>query len=260
MTYESPTSGRAGRHVVHGPAHGEDLVERREAMQGLGQRQPRNARPHRRLPQQLPHGAHRGAADWFAQADPAFAENIKRYYEMVREQDLLTTHTLIPPQANRSQGAGQQMGGTLDGADRARGRQRHRRPRRAPARDDRPDRRRAARLPLDGAQGQRRRTRRTRSRSRSTATPPACASSAASRWIYGRSHFDHPLGSRFEEMDAVVVFDDVHVPFERCFLLGNPRDVQRLLRRDVGRGAHDPPGRDPHDGEDRVHARPDLAA
>ena len=39
---------------------------------------------------------------------------------------------------------------------------------------------------------------------------------------YGRSHFDHPLGSRFEEMDAVVVFDDVHVPFERCFLLGNP--------------------------------------
>ena len=25
----------------------------------------------------------------------------------------------------------------------------------------------------------------------------------------GRSHFDHPLGSRFEEMDCVVFFDDV---------------------------------------------------
>jgi 4-hydroxyphenylacetate 3-monooxygenase len=27
-----------------------------------------------------------------------------------------------------------------------------------------------------------------------------------------RSHFDHPLGSRFEEMDAIVFFDDVLVP------------------------------------------------
>ena len=37
----------------------------------------------------------------------------------------------------------------------------------------------------------------------------------------GRSHFNHPLGSRFEEMDAVVFFDDVHVPWERVFLLGD---------------------------------------
>jgi 4-hydroxyphenylacetate 3-monooxygenase len=37
----------------------------------------------------------------------------------------------------------------------------------------------------------------------------------------GRSHFDHPLGSRFEEMDAIVVFDDVVVPWERIFLLGD---------------------------------------
>lgn len=37
----------------------------------------------------------------------------------------------------------------------------------------------------------------------------------------GRSRFDHPLGSRFEEMDAVVFFDDALVPWERVFLLGN---------------------------------------
>ena len=37
----------------------------------------------------------------------------------------------------------------------------------------------------------------------------------------GRSHFNHPLGSRFEEMDSVVFFDDVFVPWERVFLLGN---------------------------------------
>ena len=37
----------------------------------------------------------------------------------------------------------------------------------------------------------------------------------------GRSHFNHPLGSRFEEMDSVVFFDNVFVPWERVFLLGN---------------------------------------
>ena len=30
-----------------------------------------------------------GAADWFAQADPRFGENIRSYYEYVREHDLL---------------------------------------------------------------------------------------------------------------------------------------------------------------------------
>ena len=41
---------------------------------------------------------------------------------------------------------------------------------------------------------------------------------------YGRSRYDHPLGSRFEELDAVVMFDDVFVPWERVFLY---RDVAR---------------------------------
>jgi len=43
----------------------------------------------------------------------------------------------------------------------------------------------------------------------------------------GRSHFDAPLGSRFEEMDCIVFFDDVLVPWERVFLL---YDVDRLNR------------------------------
>jgi 4-hydroxyphenylacetate 3-monooxygenase len=38
----------------------------------------------------------------------------------------------------------------------------------------------------------------------------------------GGSHFDEPLASRFEEMDAVVVFDNVFVPNERVFMLGHP--------------------------------------
>ena len=38
----------------------------------------------------------------------------------------------------------------------------------------------------------------------------------------GKSHFDAPLSSRFEEMDAVVVFDDVLVPWERVFIYNDP--------------------------------------
>ena len=37
----------------------------------------------------------------------------------------------------------------------------------------------------------------------------------------GRSNFDHPLGSRFDEGDAVVIFDDVLVPWERVFVLND---------------------------------------
>lgn len=36
-----------------------------------------------------------------------------------------------------------------------------------------------------------------------------------------RSTWDHPLASRFEEMDAVLVFDDVLVPWERVFINQN---------------------------------------
>lgn len=38
----------------------------------------------------------------------------------------------------------------------------------------------------------------------------------------GKSPFDAPLASRFEEMDAVVVFDHVLVPWERLFMYRDP--------------------------------------
>ncbi|MGR6339601.1 4-hydroxyphenylacetate 3-hydroxylase family protein [Priestia megaterium] len=36
-----------------------------------------------------------------------------------------------------------------------------------------------------------------------------------------RSVFDHPLASRFEEMDAVLIFNDVLIPWNRVFLYNN---------------------------------------
>ncbi len=38
----------------------------------------------------------------------------------------------------------------------------------------------------------------------------------------GKSNFDAPLSSRFEEMDAVVIFDNVFVPWERVFMYQEP--------------------------------------
>ena len=46
----------------------------------------------------------------------------------------------------------------------------------------------------------------------------------------GRSRFDHPLGSRFEEMDALAFFDNVFVPWERVFLLGDPDRCNNMSR------------------------------
>ena len=49
----------------------------------------------------------------------------------------------------------------------------------------------------------------------------------------GRNRFDHPLSSRFEEMDCIAVFDDVLVPWERVFIDGGgpaARSVCNQLR------------------------------
>jgi 4-hydroxyphenylacetate 3-monooxygenase len=51
---------------------------------------------------------------------------------------------------------------------------------------------------------------------------------------FGRSAYDHPLGARFEEMDALVIFDDVFVPWERVLLY---RDVARCNQAYARTGA-----------------------
>jgi 4-hydroxyphenylacetate 3-monooxygenase len=40
-------------------------------------------------------------------------------------------------------------------------------------------------------------------------------------FVYSDSTFNHPLSSRYEEMDTIVVFDDVLVPWERVFYYDN---------------------------------------
>lgn len=44
---------------------------------------------------------------------------------------------------------------------------------------------------------------------------------ARESFVGGNSTFDYPLSSRYEELDAIVVFDDVLVPWERVFFYDN---------------------------------------
>lgn len=160
------------------------------------------------------------AAEFFGKGKIDFAENVRRYYEYVRENDLCLTHTLINPQVNRSvtspsklpdpyiaarivektsEGVvirGARMLATLPLADEILV---------FPStvlksgQDDAPYAMAFA-LPVD--------------------TPGLkfiCRESFAHH-----SSFDHPLASRFDEQDAVVVFDDVLVPWERIFIMEDP--------------------------------------
>ncbi len=48
-------------------------------------------------------------------------------------------------------------------------------------------------------------------------------------FVGGESAFDYPLSSRYEEMDAIVVFDNVVVPWERVFYYENVEVANNFL-------------------------------
>jgi 4-hydroxyphenylacetate 3-monooxygenase len=172
-----------------------------------------------------------GAA-YLAEADARFGANAVRYYEYLRENDLCLTHTLIPPQANRAVNSAKQADPYLaarvkeetDAGIVVRGC------------------RMLATLPMsDEIMVFPSTLLKTSEEDAPYAFGFAIPSNTQGlRFIcresvdYGRSHLDHPLGSRFEEMDAVVIFDDVFVPWENVFLY---RDVQRCNQAYARTGA-----------------------
>ena len=100
MTYTSPSSGeRVGTSFIQ-PKTKDDLVIRRKMMQEwavytggmMG-----------RSPDYINVGimAYGAAADMFGMQEAQYKENMIRYYEYCRENDLSLTHTLIQPQVNR---------------------------------------------------------------------------------------------------------------------------------------------------------------
>ena len=51
-----------------------------------------------------------------------------------------------------------------------------------------------------------------------------------------RDPYDYPLSSRFDEMDAVVIFDDVEIPKERVFLDGDTEGYSEVITDTGWRG------------------------
>jgi 4-hydroxyphenylacetate 3-monooxygenase len=219
MTCVSPSSGeRVGLSFLQ-PRSRDDLVRRRAMMKRwsdysggmLG-----------RTPDYLNSGlmAMAAAAEYFAQGTPERADHIRHYYEHVRENDLCLTHTLITPQVNRAAGPSGQKDPYIVA--------------RVSRETDAGIIVRGARMlatlgpiadeievfPSTVLRGQEE----DKPYSFAFSIPvdtPGLKFMCRESFDYGRSSFDHPLGARFEEMDAVVIFDDVLVPWERVFIYGD---------------------------------------
>jgi 4-hydroxyphenylacetate 3-monooxygenase len=176
--------------------------------------------------------AYAGGAAFLAEQDPRFGDNAKRLHEYLRESDLCMTHTLINPQANRSVGPAQQTDPFLA----------------ARVKEERDDglvirgARMLATLPTADEIMVFPSTLLT---SKPEDAPyafgfciptdtPGLKFQCRETVDYGESVYDHPLGARFEEQDAVVLFDDVFVPWERVLLY---RDVERCNKAYAATGA-----------------------
>ena len=159
------------------------------------------------------------ASSYFDRCDRRFGSNMRAYFERVREQDLTLTHALTSPQVDRSRQLNELpdpfialglVRETTDGIV-VRGA------------------RMLATLPISDeilifpstvlkANDE------MKPYALAFALPnntPGLSFQCREPLDLGRSHVDHPLGSRFDEMDAMVYFDDVLVPWDRVFLRGD---------------------------------------
>ena len=258
MTYASPTSGeRVGMSFLQ-PRSVDDVVRRRAAMSVWAEYALGNlGRTGDYCNSAVM--AMAGAAEWFGQDDPAYAENVRRYYEHIRENDLLLTHTLVLPQANRSLGPSKQKHQTLAA--------------RIVDRNDNGIVIRGARIlatigpfadeilvmPSTVLKG----TEDDAPYSYAFALPcdaPGVRFLCRESFDLGRSHFDHPLGValRGDRRDRGVRRRPR--PVRALLHRRATRALQRHLHRDERRRAHDPPGRRADEGEDRVHPGARIAA
>jgi 4-hydroxyphenylacetate 3-monooxygenase len=230
MTYISPTSGeRVGLSFLQ-PKSKEDLVKRRVMMKhwadysgGMLGRSPDYLNS-----DLMAMGA---ASDFFNRKGQNVGERIRKYYEYVRENDLCLTHTLIHPQANRSVGPSKQSDPFLAA--------------RVVEKNDEGVLIRGARMlatlpladeilvfPSTVIRGT------PEDMPYSFAIGIPCSIKGLKficrEPFAEESKFDHPLASRFDEQDAVVIFDDVLVPWERVFLLEDVEGANTLQEATCG--------------------------
>ena len=171
------------------------------------------------------------ARAYIGQREPRYGDNLVRYYEETRDHDWCLTHTLVDPQMDRSKGPAEQ-------AD--------------PFAALRVVRETDRGLVVRGA------------KMLSTLAPfaneiwvgpfyprrtgeeaytlcfaipmdtPGLKFICRETYDTGRSKFDRPLSSRFDEEDALAVFDEVTVPWERVFVNGDVEIFNGLMSRGPG--------------------------
>ena len=228
MTYRSPTTGHPVGLSFIIPRTPDDLVRRREMMLrwaratcGMMGRSPDFMN--------VTFAAWAAAGDYFARGRPQFGDNMRRYYEHIRDNDLVLTHALINLQRSRTasglynleEGTALHCVRETDAGVIVRGARIL--ATLGPFADEIAVY--SPRVPLhtDGHNPF----------ALSFAIP--CGTKGLrflcrDSFDQGRSRFDYPLSSRFDEMDCVVFFDNVLVPWERVFLLG---DVDLLNRTGI---------------------------
>ena len=160
------------------------------------------------------------ARDFFAASDPRFGDNIANYYLEARKHDWCATHTLLNPRASRAAG----WAGHTDADLALKAGRENRRASSSMARGcwRRSGRCRKSSLCFPSTVSRKSRPPSpSRSRSQLTAMRQGLKFICRDSFDSGRSHFDAPLASRFEEMDCVVIFDHVLIPWDRVFLCGD---------------------------------------
>ena len=168
------------------------------------------------------------AADFLEQGRPEFGANMRRYYDYVRNNDKVLTHTLVNPTFNHAQAkegkysdkVALQIVKETD-----------------------------AGIIVNGARllatlGPHADEIEVFPSTLLTASPenlpfafafampigtPGIRLICRDTYDLAQSHYDAPLASRFEEMDAVVVFDNVLVPWERVFMYREPMLCNRAF-------------------------------
>lgn len=222
--YQSPTSGGKVSRTFMIPRTLEELKSVSAAMKV---RADSNFGMMGRMPDYLNRAmaAYASGAAYLGQDDARLGGNTRKYYEYLRENDLSLIHALMTPQANRAAATAQQADPFL-----------------------------AAHIKEETKEGV------IICGSRILATLPIAdeimvfpstllknvpedtpyafgfgipinskglkflVRESRESFDYGRSHYAHRLSSRFEELDSVVLFEDVFVPWERVMLY---RDADR---------------------------------
>jgi 4-hydroxyphenylacetate 3-monooxygenase len=228
LTYPSPTSGDLVSLAFLEPRSRDDLVRRREMFATWASH---HGGILGRTPDYL-NAILAGcamAAPHFARNGPIYAQRMVTYYESCRERDLCATHAFLDPPANRARTqtdqpdptaplhvAGESAEGLVVSGARTLATL-------APFADELLVLPSTTRLqPQDAAR---------------YAFAFAVPVSAPGLRFICRQSFDHggapadePLAARYEEMDAVAIFHEVVVPWERVFLQGDIGLLNGLFR------------------------------